>query len=274
MDDQNTDDFQEFSAPESLGDYLKRHREASGKTLDSVARSTRIQKRFLQAFEDNDSARMPEEAFTRGFLRAYAMDIGLDVEEVIGRYERLKRASMPTQVREIKKPTPSLVELGADEMRRFIRIPSATWIVIGIVVLGVVTAAGLWSPKRSASNSGTVVESTPAESSEETIDRTLAPNALGSVTSGTSAVPAPVAPSTLSIRALRKAKVNVRLDDHPSEEIAMIEDETKVYNVFNQIEVKTSDRSAFQFQYNGKAVEAPGSTIKLFNRNLITTKKP
>lgn len=70
----------------SFGEELRREREIRGISLKEIADATKISKRFLEAIERNDHRTLPAPAFTRGFVRAYALYVGLNAEEMVNRY--------------------------------------------------------------------------------------------------------------------------------------------------------------------------------------------
>ncbi len=76
---------------ESVGAHLKKTREGQGLSFDQVASLTRIQSKFLQALEEEDFQQLPEQVFTRGFVRTYARAIGLDEEETLQRFSESSR---------------------------------------------------------------------------------------------------------------------------------------------------------------------------------------
>lgn len=69
-----------------LGATLRRARNQKGLTLDQLSRATKIGLSKLQALEDNDFERLPAVVYTRGFLRAYAREVGLDPEATVEQY--------------------------------------------------------------------------------------------------------------------------------------------------------------------------------------------
>ncbi len=71
---------------ETLGRYLRRERESRSISLEELSRATRIGLPFLEALERDDFGFFPKREFIRGFLKGYARHLGLDVEEVLGRY--------------------------------------------------------------------------------------------------------------------------------------------------------------------------------------------
>ncbi|MGA2954567.1 MAG: helix-turn-helix domain-containing protein [Thermodesulfobacteriota bacterium] len=71
---------------ETLGRYLRRERESRSMSLEELSRATRIGLPFLEALERDDFGFFPQREFVRGFLKGYARHLGLNVEEVLGRY--------------------------------------------------------------------------------------------------------------------------------------------------------------------------------------------
>jgi len=63
---------------ESVGQQLRRAREARTLTLEQVAQATRIRERYLRALEEEDFSAVPSLAQARGFLRVYADYLQLD----------------------------------------------------------------------------------------------------------------------------------------------------------------------------------------------------
>lgn len=83
-----------------VGELLQRAREARKMTLAEVARVTRIPVQTLTALEEGNTAEYPSEVFVRGFLRAFAMHVGLAPEDVVLRYQegRRREQGAPTLV--------------------------------------------------------------------------------------------------------------------------------------------------------------------------------
>ena len=62
---------------------MKRLREERGVALRDIADTTKISVSALEALERNDISRLPGGIFSRGFVRAYAEQIGADPELTI-----------------------------------------------------------------------------------------------------------------------------------------------------------------------------------------------
>ncbi|MBF0286033.1 MAG: helix-turn-helix domain-containing protein, partial [Magnetococcales bacterium] len=70
----------------SVGAALRKVRESQGRTLEELARKTRIRASILESIERGATDQLPEEAFTLGFLKLYARQLGLPEQEVAERY--------------------------------------------------------------------------------------------------------------------------------------------------------------------------------------------
>jgi cytoskeletal protein RodZ len=101
---------------ETLGRHLKREREIRQLSLEEVAQITRIPLRQLQRLEVDDHGALPGDVFIKGFVRAYAKAVGLDVEGTLERYEadrEHRRHGRPLD--EERDATPALTGLSGPE---------------------------------------------------------------------------------------------------------------------------------------------------------------
>lgn len=72
---------------DTIGQKLREEREARSLTIDQVASATRIRAHYLRAIELGKLNSLPSMVHTRGFLRAYADFLGLDLEPLIADLE-------------------------------------------------------------------------------------------------------------------------------------------------------------------------------------------
>jgi cytoskeletal protein RodZ len=70
-----------------LGELLKETRQSKEVSLEKVEEELRIRKKYLQALEEEDFSIMPPEVYVKGFLRNYAIYLGLDLQEVKALYK-------------------------------------------------------------------------------------------------------------------------------------------------------------------------------------------
>ena len=110
----------------SVGDLLHAAREKKGVDLYRAERDTKIRARHLSALEDGDYGELPGAVYTKGFLRNYALYLGLDPAEILDRWhdeqdpgQRTASAAMVAPPQPLTDPrggftfTPSLVVAAA-----------------------------------------------------------------------------------------------------------------------------------------------------------------
>src|SRR3954447_22034392 len=66
-----------------FGGQLKDAREQRGISLRQIATATKISMAALEALERNDFSRLPGGILSRAFVRAYALEVGLDPEQTV-----------------------------------------------------------------------------------------------------------------------------------------------------------------------------------------------
>src|SRR5436305_9699850 len=70
----------------SFGQMLRDARERRGVSLRQIATATKISVSVLEALERNDISRLPGGIFGRAFVRSYAIEVGLDPDDVIEQF--------------------------------------------------------------------------------------------------------------------------------------------------------------------------------------------
>ena len=69
-----------------VGLELRQARERRGISLQQLSQSSKISLRILHALERGDADAFPAAVYTRGFVRAYATEVGLPVDDTVRRY--------------------------------------------------------------------------------------------------------------------------------------------------------------------------------------------
>ncbi|MEP6802732.1 MAG: RodZ domain-containing protein [Acidobacteriota bacterium] len=70
----------------AFGEELRRERQIREISIEEISSATKISIRLLTALEEGNLERLPAPAFTRGFIRAYALHLGIDPEEKVNAY--------------------------------------------------------------------------------------------------------------------------------------------------------------------------------------------
>ena len=89
----------------NLPERLYAARERKGVDLYRAERDTKIRARYLAALERGEYGELPGDVYTKGFLRNYALYLGLDPEEVVGQWRR-ERGHAPTPKTVLTIPRP------------------------------------------------------------------------------------------------------------------------------------------------------------------------
>jgi len=74
--------------PGDFGSTLREARERKGVSIREIANATKISVRALEALERNDISHLPGGIFSRSFVRAYAIQTGLDPDETVDDFVR------------------------------------------------------------------------------------------------------------------------------------------------------------------------------------------
>lgn len=71
---------------ETLGQYLKREREARHISLEDMPKATKISSPFIRALEDDDFDFFSQQATIPGYLKLYTRHLGLDYDDALRRF--------------------------------------------------------------------------------------------------------------------------------------------------------------------------------------------
>jgi cytoskeletal protein RodZ len=132
-----------------IGEYLRQVRTEKNITLDAIQETTKIRKHYLEAIENGNFEAIPGEVYRKGFLVNYANAIGLDGQEVLERYNRLKEPKVePVEMQvkiepEIKKEPEVKQEPKTPKKKTNTRIrlkSSANLWVFAAIVLAIIVA--------------------------------------------------------------------------------------------------------------------------------------
>lgn len=133
---------------EQFGARLKAAREARGRSLRDIAGTTKISVAALDAVERNDFSKLPGGIFGRAFVRAYALEVGLDpdatVKDFIAEVELHERnAARKVRTPEVTREDQIFLERQRQAARllRFALIA----LIVAIVAFAIWRTRPLWS---------------------------------------------------------------------------------------------------------------------------------
>ena len=98
---------------ETVGSLLKRQRDVRNMSVAEVSRVTRIPVPTLESIEADRFDDLPGEVFVRGFLKSFALAVGIVPQEALARYTASRRVAFVTPL-----PVASPVQNARAEGRR------------------------------------------------------------------------------------------------------------------------------------------------------------
>lgn len=114
-----------------IGTQLKAQREKLGCSLQEAAEHTRIRKTYLESIENNNFADLPGHAYVTGFIKSYALFLGVDKNHLLARLEELRLSDGPPPLKPI-----SIVK---HQSKRFRKSSSGSgWSSFALGFLGVI----------------------------------------------------------------------------------------------------------------------------------------
>lgn len=117
----------------TLGERMKKIRNERRLSLAEISKSTKIQVKYLEYIEEGEYLKLPADVYVRGFLRSYAIFMGLNESALIKQYEREKGIH-----KNIKKI--SDCEKGNSSINFSSLVITPKMIVVGVVLFLVVSS--------------------------------------------------------------------------------------------------------------------------------------
>jgi cytoskeletal protein RodZ len=256
---------------ENLGNRLREARDEQGISLAEAGAATRIKERYLKALEDNDWASLPTHVQARGFLRNYAVFLGLSEDEVMSLYGQLTRSAVVSLPEPPAKESPvrTTNEDGAVFRPRDIKIdPVAalpSWlssdVVIGVALALVIVVVGFALVQLTSddSNGADALGTATPRITPLATDNPL------SATDGASGVPgegtaAPVTPTfdastesvELSLESTEHVWVRITVDGTPVLEGILAPGTSQAWQATQEIVLETPNAAGLRAVVNGQ----------------------
>ena len=255
-----------LTTAENPGAILRAAREAHGLSLRDVSRSTKISPGLLLAIEQMRFDRLPARIFTRGFIKAYAHEVGLDSEEIANRYlAGTVPSSAPTE-RHAHHVTSSRPNRSSDDVARFLMDrngPRYAWLMTVLAMLGLV--GYLWSFARQSEEqsrteiAGAVASSdaTPADGRAASGDQP-APATLGDDT--------PIGPLVIELAPKGPCWLAAAVDGTPQFARLLRAGERETIEAHDELVLRVGDPGTLVFSINGRPgrlLGIPGEPINV-----------
>jgi cytoskeletal protein RodZ len=226
-----------------IGAQLRSAREALGVSLALISQKTRVQPRIIDAIEHNDLASIPPRPFGRGFIRAYAREVGLDPDVTVQAY--FAQFGTPVVVHQPTRRTTIDVASSSWPNRVSWVVPAALVGLAGLLALAI-SRGGIDSDGAAAATSPPAIASVPS-----------APPPAPVGTSGSP--PAPTSPLTMTIVADRECWVTASADGKRELYQLLKPGAEHTLRGAREITIRVGDAGAVRVAINGKAPEKFGS---------------
>lgn len=238
----------------SFGEELRRQRELKGMSVREIADRTKISARFLEALEHDDYGSLPAAVFTRGFIREYAREIGVDGEELVSRYMRLVRAEESKEEQELAEMQRRIE--GGSALRKWL-VPLASLALLLIVVSVFWFGRG----KRGGDSETIPAPAEPVVESEAEPPREAAPAAEES-------------PIRIEVVARESSWISLDADGETLLEGILAAGETRRFTAEDRIQVSLGNAGGVSITINGVRLEPLGRTgqvvrDRVFDRSFV-----
>jgi cytoskeleton protein RodZ len=135
-------------AGDSIGEILKRTRESKNLSIEDVNEQTKISVAVIRALEQDDMESFASETYLKGFLKNYAIFLGLDANKLWGTLSR-RHGKVP----DVSGTFWDIEEAVREEKLRSPRILQR--IVVPLLVIVIIILGFLYIKERTGRDSGT-----------------------------------------------------------------------------------------------------------------------
>ncbi|MDT7541353.1 MAG: hypothetical protein QOE33_1257 [Acidobacteriota bacterium] len=248
--DQQGDERAQTST-DSLGEQLRRAREARNLTLRELSDQTRISRRHLEAIESNDFKQLPGGIFNRSFIKSFARAVGYNDEEAVRAYQQVARESGESFDEAPATRQASRIYMDDVPTRSPLLTAALSLVILAIISLGVY--AGLHYYRRSAERPATQ-NNNARQSAQPAPQTTSQPVPAATVAS------APAA--QLSVKVSAKGEdvwLRTSVDNQPSADGILKVDQSKdlVADQMLKLEYAHAKASALEVTINGHPAVVP-----------------
>ena len=231
-----------MSSAHTLGTHLRRCRERSGLSVETVSAGSRIVPRLVDALEADRQDLLPAPVYVRGFIRAYCAQVGADPAEALRLYEDRVGPPPPLTVPPSAPPT-----LAFPAPRR--------WgpLAVGAVLLAGLGVAGLFTLGRRHPEAGRRTGEATAASRAPTVPVPSVSTAIASAPS----VPGPVE-RVLVVRAAETTWVRIQPDGGEPTEETLAPGSVREWRSAGRFRVTLGNAGGVELELDGQALPALG----------------
>ena len=232
-----------------FGQKLRAAREGRGLTLRQIADATKISMISLEALERNDITRLPGGIFSRAFVRAYALEVGLDPESTIEEFV----AQIPTDTTTVSRPPSKMIEdyLAVESDQRmastFLRL-----ILISVPVAAIVVYFAMFGRRTEAPALA------PAALPETIVRPAIVEPEAAQTAAAEAPAAAPVDRLVVLLKATQRCWVTAVVDGQRTVQRTFLPGDETTLDVYREVVLTTGDPAALTVTINGATARPLG----------------
>ncbi len=151
-----------------IGGLLKDKRLSKGIALEKIAADLKIRVSFLKALEEENFDIFPADVYTMGYIRTYAMYLGIDPEPLIEEFKVLRERQKVSEM-----TVPEISEADKMESRSGFSFKPQVLIPAVIILIGGIAIFSIFKTTRQQKEFTLPVPPVPVQSSQTSSDNTL-----------------------------------------------------------------------------------------------------
>lgn len=250
----------------AVGRWLQAAREQKGESLDAVSRVTRIGKSYLEAIEEGAAAKLPSQAYYRGFIRLYASHLGLSPDDAVrmltSQPTETPSSELPETLSAPFRPRPAaLPPSGRNQARKFLIL-----LIVVLALAGIVLAMLYRSGNHRSSGTPEKAPHPPAVTTNRPATGQPAPESIPTP------APTPASPGTaegapgeglvLRLKAVSAGRLHITIDGSISQEYDLVAGDLVEWKAEKLFLLDLENAAAVEADLNGKPLQPLGETGK------------
>jgi len=242
-----------------LGDVLRTAREEKGVSLAQAEAATMIRRAYLQALEDDDYGVLPGAVYVKGFVRNYAIYLGLDPSHVLSIYHR----EHPDQSQQVIAPA-TIKPRGTSQL-----VTGGTVASLLLVVVVSIFSLYIYRQVQSFRQAQPAIEADASVPTPTPIPITPTTVASSSTVPAAAPLTATPVPSGAEVTAKisQDAWVQVQVDGHNSFEGVLKAGQSQTWKGQDDVFVWVGNAGGVSIVYNGKDMGPLGSTGEVVKKD-------
>ncbi len=123
----------------TIGEQLKKAREDHNMSLEELQKKTKIQKKYLEALEEDNFSAMPSSYYVRAFIRQYAKAVDIDGDHLVKVYDgEPSKGSITSQDQTVHETRSEIHTEQSNIVKLQHKLPMIILLIVAFGIIGVV----------------------------------------------------------------------------------------------------------------------------------------